>query len=70
MFVDLLDGILAVLPGAWVDNCSASTSGLGIVLVTLFMLLTGMVVRPNLFGRQLIRLGEQLLDRIPLVRSI
>ncbi|MEK6551537.1 MAG: DUF502 domain-containing protein [Pseudomonadota bacterium] len=71
LFVDLLDGILAVLPEAWQPDqlLGFHIPGLGIVLVTLFMLLTGMVVR-NLFGRQLIRLGEQLLDRIPLVRSI
>ncbi len=71
LFVDLLDGILEVLPEAWQPDqlLGFHIPGLGIVLVTLFILLTGMVVR-NLFGRQLIRLGEQLLEHIPLVRSI
>jgi uncharacterized membrane protein len=71
LFVDLLDGFLEILPEAWQPDqlLGIHIPGLGIVLVTLFMLLTGVLVR-NLFGRQLIRLGEHLLDRIPLVRSI
>lgn len=71
LFVDLLDGLLEVLPTSWQPDhlIGFHIPGLGIVLVTLFMLLTGMVVR-NLFGRQLIRFGEHLLEHIPLVRSI
>ena len=71
LFVDLLDGFLDILPESWQPDqlLGFHIPGFGVVLITLFMLLTGMVVR-NLFGRQLIRLGEQLLDRIPLVRSI
>ncbi len=71
LFVDLLDGFLEILPEPWRPDqlLGFHIPGLGIVLVTLFMLLTGMVVR-NLFGRQLISLGEHLLERIPLVRSI
>jgi len=71
LLVDLLDGFLDILPASWQPDklLGFHIPGLGIVLVTLFMLLTGMVVR-NLFGRQLIILGEHLLERIPLVRSI
>lgn len=71
LFVDLLDGFLEILPESWRPDqlLGFHIPGLGVVLITVFMLLTGMVVR-NLFGRQLISLGEHLLDRIPLVRSI
>lgn len=43
--------------------------GLGVVLSLLILLLTGLVAA-NLFGRKLVELWEQLLSRIPLVRSV
>jgi uncharacterized membrane protein len=43
--------------------------GLGVVLTLVILLVTGMIVA-NLVGRKLVSLGEHLLDRIPLVRSI
>jgi uncharacterized membrane protein len=43
--------------------------GLGVVLSLLILLLTGLVAA-NLFGRKLVGLWEQLLSRIPLVRSV
>ncbi len=43
--------------------------GLGVVLSLLILLLTGLVAA-NLFGRKLVALWEQLLARIPLVRSV
>ncbi len=43
--------------------------GLGVVLSLLILLLTGLVAA-NLFGRKLVSLWEQLLSRIPLVRSV
>ena len=43
--------------------------GLGVVLSLVILLLTGLVAA-NLFGRKLVELWEQLLSRIPLVRSV
>ena len=69
--VDLMDETLLLLP----EGIRPETllhfriPGLGVVLTVAVMLVTGMVVT-NLFGRQLVRLGEQLLERIPFVRGI
>ncbi len=43
--------------------------GLGVLLSLLILLLTGLIAA-NLFGRKLVGLWEQLLSRIPLVRSV
>ncbi len=43
--------------------------GLGVVLTLVIVLLTGMVAA-NFFGRRLLRFGEQLLEKIPVVNSI
>jgi uncharacterized membrane protein len=69
--VDLMDQTLLLLPYAWRPEqlIGFSIPGLGLVLVVVVVLLTGVIVA-NLFGQQLIRYGEQLLARIPLVRSI
>ena len=69
--VDLMDQTLLLLPaGAQPANLLGfRIPGLGIVLTVVVLLLTGMVVT-NLFGRQLIRIGERVLARIPVVRSI
>ena len=69
--VDLMDQTLLLLPAsAQPENLLGfRIPGLGIVLTVVVLLLTGMVVT-NLFGRQLIRIGERVLARIPVVRSI
>ncbi|HEY8553854.1 MAG TPA: DUF502 domain-containing protein [Burkholderiales bacterium] len=69
--VDLMDQTLLLLPEglrpeAWL---SFRVPGFGILLTAAVVLLTGMVAT-NLFGRQLVHLGERLLNRIPLVRTI
>jgi uncharacterized membrane protein len=69
--VDIMDQTLLLLPAGWRPETLLGfrIPGLGLVLTTVVVLVTGMVVT-NLFGRQLVRLGEKLLARIPLVRSI
>jgi len=69
--VDLVDQTLLLLPaGLRPENLLGfRIPGLGLVLTAVVVLATGMVVT-NLFGRQLVRLGEKLLARIPVVRSI
>ncbi len=46
-----------------------SIPGLGVVIMVVFLTLLG-ALAANLFGRTLIRVGERLLDRMPVIRSI
>jgi uncharacterized membrane protein len=46
-----------------------SLPGLGLLLVILFLILVGMLTA-GLAGRSLVRLGESLLSRMPVVRSV
>lgn len=69
--VDLMDQSLLLLPPPYRPDALLGfhVPGIGVILTLVVVLGTGMVVA-NLFGRQLIDLGERLLARIPLVRSI
>jgi uncharacterized membrane protein len=69
--IDLMDRSLLLLPPLYRPEnlLGFKIPGLGVVLTIGVVLITGMVVA-NLFGRQLVRLWEGLLARIPLVRSI
>lgn len=69
--VDLMDQTLLLLPASVqpANLLGFRIPGLGIVLTVVVVLVTGMVVT-NLFGRQLMRIGELVLARIPVVRSI
>lgn len=46
-----------------------SIPGLGLIIVIAFLTLLG-ALAANLFGRTLIRMGERILDRMPVVRSV
>jgi len=68
---DLMDDSLLLLPRqlrpqAWLGF---HLPGLGAILTFAVVLLTGMVAA-NFAGERLVRFGEQLLGRIPLVRTI
>ncbi len=69
--VGLLDTTLLLLPeDLRPDNLiKFHIPGLGIVLTFAVLLGTGVVAK-NLFGKQLVGIGERLLNRIPFVRSI
>ena len=69
--VDIMDATLLLLPVAYRPEILLGfhIPGLGIVLVTVVVFLTGVIVA-NLFGRKLVLIWEQMLARIPLVRSI
>jgi uncharacterized membrane protein len=69
--VDLADQSLLLLPLSWRPEqlLGFRLPGFGFLLVLAVVLVTGIVVA-NLFGQQLIKLGELLLSRIPVVRSI
>ncbi|MDX1392746.1 MAG: DUF502 domain-containing protein [Gemmatimonadota bacterium] len=65
LFVQL-DGVL----GRWLDPLLGwSAPGIGLLLLILLLLLVGWLVERALGGR-LLRLGERLLNRVPLVRRL
>lgn len=51
------------------EPASAPIPGVGLVALVLIILLTGMAVR-NILGRQLVKLSDLILSRIPLVKHI
>lgn len=69
--VDLMDQTLLLLPeGLQPQNLLGfRIPGLGLVLTVVVVFVTGIVVA-NLLGQQMVRFGERLLARIPVVRSI
>ena len=69
--VDMMDQTLLLLPESIQPEnlLGFRIPGLGLVLTAVIVLVTGMVVT-NLFGKQLFIIGERILQRIPLVRSI
>ncbi len=69
--VDLLDGTVLLLPADWrPENLFGfHIPGLGVLLTLIILFTTGIVVA-NLVGRKLVSIGEQMLARIPLVRTI
>ena len=71
LLIDLADQVLLLLPEAYRPDVllGFNIPGLGVALTVLTVLATGMIFA-NLFGRRLVRLWEDILARIPLVRSI
>lgn len=69
--VDLIDRTLLLLPASIQPEnlIGFRIPGLGLVLTTIIVLVTGMIVT-NLFGKQLVTVAERMLRRIPVVRSI
>jgi uncharacterized membrane protein len=66
-----LDQTLLLLPGAWHPDklLGIHIPGFGLLLTLLVVLLTG-VFTANFIGARLVRWWEDLLSRIPIVRSI
>lgn len=69
--VETLDKTLSFLPREYQPQALLGhhIPGLGVILSVVVVILTGLVAT-NFFGRRLVALGEALLERIPLVRSI
>jgi len=69
--VQLMDQTLLLLPVSYRPEAliGFGLPGLGAVLAFVIVLVTGLLVT-NLIGRQLVDYWEELLQRIPLVRSI
>lgn len=69
--VDILSKSLLLLPASFQPDAllGIHIPGIGVVITILVVLLTGMFVA-NYLGQQLWELGDSLMGRIPLVRSI
>jgi len=69
--VDVMDRSLLLLPARYRSEAlfGFNVPGLGVILTTVIVLLTG-VFAANFFGRRLLRIGHEILTRIPIVRSI
>jgi uncharacterized membrane protein len=67
----LVDRTLLLLPPAYRPEALVGFTlpGVGLVFALIIVLLTGLLVT-NLIGRRLIVWGEELLNRIPLVRTV
>lgn len=66
-----LDEILRIVPPAFHPQTYIPfhVPGLSLVITFTTVLIIGMITR-NILGRKLVQLGEKLVDKIPLVRSI
>jgi uncharacterized membrane protein len=70
-FVTLMDRTLVLLPDRYQPDAlfGFHVPGLGVIFAFVVVLLTGLLVT-NLIGRQLVGYWEDLMQRIPLVRSV
>lgn len=71
VLLDLMDGLLFLVPQAYQPETLLGfrIPGVGAVLALIVLFATGIMVA-NLIGRQVVRWGESLLARIPIVRSV
>lgn len=71
ILVDFMDKSLSLLPKSYQPDIllGVHIPGLGVILSLVVVFLTG-IIATNFFGRRLVALGESILAKIPLVRSI
>jgi uncharacterized membrane protein len=71
IFIGYMDRLVTLLPHAWqpAQVVGFDIPGLGVILAFVVLLLTGFVAS-NYLGRSLLALGAELLEHIPLVRSV
>ncbi|KTD17250.1 DUF502 domain-containing protein [Legionella jordanis] len=69
--VEMLDKTIALLPDSYHPDrvFGVHIPGLGVILSLAIILLTG-IIATNYFGERLVKMGEKILAKIPLVRSI
>lgn len=69
--IDLLDHTLALIPKAYQPEqlLGIHIPGFGVILSLILLFFTGLIAT-NFLGQSLVRWGESLLSRIPLVRTI
>ena len=75
IFAGYLSGLVNVLPAKWQPDhligfhIPGLSAIIGIIVILLVLFITGLLAS-NFFGRYLLGLGDDLLEHIPLVRSI
>jgi uncharacterized membrane protein len=71
LLVTLMDESLRLLPDSMQSDAMFGfhVPGLGIILTVAIVLATG-ALAANFFGRKFLRMGDRMLSRIPIVRSI
>jgi uncharacterized membrane protein len=71
LLVDMMDQSLLLLPQSYRSEAlfGFHVPGLGIILTVAIVLFTG-ALAANFFGRKLLALGDAMLGRVPVVRSI
>lgn len=69
--VNTLDATLEILPAAWQPDrlIGVHVPGFGVLLTFAILLTVGAIVS-NFMGRKIVEWGDQLVTRIPVVRSI
>lgn len=69
--VNTLDATLEILPAAWQPDrlIGVHVPGFGVLLTLAILLSVGAIVS-NFMGRKIVEWGDQLVTRIPVVRSI
>ncbi|KTC86810.1 DUF502 domain-containing protein [Legionella brunensis] len=69
--VEMLDKTMSLLPNAYHPDklLGFHVPGLGVILSLVIILVTGLIAT-NYLGQRLVNLGEKILAKIPLVRSI
>lgn len=71
LLVQWMDNSLLLIPPAYRPEVllGFSIPGIGVLLTLIIVLMTGMVAA-NLFGRELVKIWERMVLKIPLVRSV
>jgi len=71
LIIGYADGLLLLLPDAWQPKAlfGFNIPGLGVIVVLLILFLTGFLAS-NYLGRVLLGLGNEVLEHIPVVRSV
>ena len=70
LFVDIIDGWVAdLLPPTFRDTIYSSIPGVGLVIGTIAITIIG-AIAAGFFGRWIIKVGESLLNRMPIVGTI
>ena len=70
LFVNLVDSwVTALLPPAWNQTIYTNLPGVGLIIGGVAITIIG-AIAAGFFGRWLIRLGENLLNRMPFVGTI
>lgn len=69
--IDVMDSLLNVIPHSYQPDTLLQfhLPGLGIIVTVFLVLVCGLIVR-SYIGKALVRLGENFVEKIPVVRSI